>query len=339
MRRILTWLLLWAVVALGAAAGIDALRGGEPKRAERRSATPARAEATTGPASPEAAVAVALREAGISGILEFSDEDCETHAVSLPDLTARPSGVGGACSFADTANATDYAVGCNGGRVSIDDPRQAPYALVRADCEPAWKPDGRPTLLRDGEVVEPHPCPDGGIVPMRCSRELLSGEDLVRELRGAGSNATPRMRTPMPPSRSTSCRPSSGWSRDAGRRFGCIIVRARSRDDRGELLVVFDSRRLVTAPTAAYEDLAALRLSPSRSFVAAQIADPGGIVVVDRDGAPVRPLVRHGSALAWSPDERWIAEATEEGVYVFPADGGTPRVYVLPIVARDLIWR
>ena len=68
VRRILTWLLLGAVVALGAAAGIDALRGGEPKRAERRSATPARAETTTGPASPEAAVAVALREAGISGI-------------------------------------------------------------------------------------------------------------------------------------------------------------------------------------------------------------------------------------------------------------------------------
>lgn len=324
MRRILTWLLLGAVVALGAAAGIDALRGGEPKRAERRSATPARAETTTGPASPEAAVAVALREAGISGILEFSDEDCETHAVSLPDLTARPSGVGGACSFADTANATDYAVGCNGGRVSIDDPRQAPYALVRADCEPAWKPDGRPTLLRDGEVVEPHPCPDGGIVPMRCSRELLSGEDLVRELRGAGWRGFRFAVEELL------------WLSDSR---AAAIVRARSRDDRGELLVVFDSRRLVTAPTAAYEDLAALRLSPSRSFVAAQIADPGGIVVVDRDGAPVRPLVRHGSALAWSPDERWIAEATEEGVYVFPADGGTPRVYVLPIVARDLIWR
>lgn len=324
MRRILTWLLLGAVVALGAAAGIDALRGGEPKRAERRSATPARAETTTGPASPEAAVAVALREAGISGILEFSDEDCETHAVSLPDLTARPSGVGGACSFADTANATDYAVGCNGGRVSIDDPRQAPYALVRADCEPAWKPDGRPTLLRDGEVVEPHPCPDGGIVPMRCSRELLSGEDLVRELRGAGWRGFRFAVEELL------------WLSDSR---AAAIVRARSRDDRGELLVVFDSRRLVTAPTAAYEDLAALRLSPSRSFVAAQIADPGGIVVVDRDGAPVRPLVRHGSGLAWSPDERWIAEATEEGVYVFPADGGTPRVYVLPIVARDLIWR
>ena len=325
MRRILTWLLLGAVVALGAAASIDALRGGEAPRAERRSTTSSRAESTTGPASPEAALAAALREAGIGGVLEFVDEDCDTHAVSLPDLTARPSGVGGACSFAVTANAaTDYAVECSGGRVSIDDPQQAPYAQVRADCAPAWKPDGTPTLLRDGEVVEPHPCPDRGIVPMRSRRALLSGDDLVRELRGAGWKGFRFAVEELL------------WLSDSR---AAAIVRARSRDDRGELLVVFVSRRLVTAPTAAYEDLAALRLSPSGGFVAAQIADPGGVVVVDRDGAPVRPLVRHGSALAWSPDEHWIAEATEDGVYVFPADGGTPRVYVLPIVARDLVWR
>lgn len=324
MRGFATWLLVAAVAAIGVVAGVDALRGGERTRAEPRPAAPSRGESTTAPASAEAAVSAALREAGIGGVLEFIDEDCAAYAVSLPDLAARPSRALGDCTF-DTTNATaGYAVDCSGGQVSIDDPQQAPYAQVRADCPPAWKLDGTPTLLRDGSVVEPHPCPDRGIVPMRCTRALLSGDDLVRELRGAG------------------------W---AGFRFAveellwlsdsraAAIVTARSRDDRGDLLVVFDSRRLVTAPTAAYEDLTALRLSPSGGFVVAQIADPGGVVVVDRDGAPVRPLVRHGSALAWSPDEHWIAEATEDGVYIFPADDRTPEVYVLPIVARDLVWR
>jgi hypothetical protein len=304
---------------------VDALRGGEPSRAEPRSSTSSTTETTTGSVSPEAAVAAALRKAGIGGVLEFTDEDCDAHAVSLPDLTARPSGLGAACTFTVTGNATSgYEVECRGGRVSIDDPQQAPYAQVRADCSPAWKPDGTPTLLRDGEVVEPHPCPDRGIIPMRCSRALLSVDDLTRELHGA---------------RWTGFRFAVEellWLSDSR---AAAIVSARSRDDRGDLLVVFDGRRLVTAPTASYKGLGALRLSPSGNFVAAQIADPGGVVVVDRDGAPVRPLVRHGSALAWSPDERWIAEATEDGVYVFPADGGTPRVYVLPIVARDLVWR
>lgn len=322
MRRTLTWLLVGAVVALGAAAGVDALRGGgEPQSSPEPSTT----EDTPSPASPEERLTTALREAGIEGVLEYADEDCDTHAVSLPDLTARPSGVGGACSFADSPNETGgYGVECSGDRVSIDDPQQAPYAEVRADCSPAWKPDGTPTLLRDGEVVEPHPCPDRGIIPMRCSRALLSSDDLVRELHGAGWSGFRFAVEEL------------AWLSDSR---AAAIVRARSRDDRGELLAVFDGRRLVTAPTAAYEDLGTLRLSPSGAFVVAQIVDPGGVVVVDRDGALVRPLVRHGSALAWSPDERWIAEATEEGVYVFPADGGTPRVYVLPIVARDLIWR
>lgn len=321
MRRIGTWLLVGAVVAIGAAAGIDALRGGEP-RAEPR-ITPSTVESRDGPASSEASLTTALREAGIRGILEFSDEDCDTHAVSLPDLTARPSSVGGACAFAANA-ASGYTVDCSGGHVTIEDPQQAPYAEVRADCSPAWKPDGSPTLLRGGEVVEPHPCPDRGIIPMRCSRTLLSSDDLVRELRGAGW-------TPW-----RFAVEELLWLSDSR---AVAIVKARSRDERGDLLVVFDSRRLVTAPTAAYGDLTALRLSPSGGFVAAQIADPGGVVVVDRDGAPVRPLVRHGSALAWSPDEQWIAEATEDGIYIFPAGGGTPRVYVLPIVARDLVWR
>jgi hypothetical protein len=324
VRRIATWLLVGAVVAIGAAAGVDALRGGEPPRTEPRS-TPSTVESRGAPASPEASLTTALREAGVRGILEFSDEDCDTHAVSLPDLTARPSGVGGACAFAVAANAASgYTVECSGGRVTIDDPQQAPYAEVRADCSPAWKPDGSPTLLRGGEVVEPHPCPDGGIIPMRCSRALLSSDDLVRELRGAGWTGYRFAVEELL------------WLSDSR---AVAIIMARSRDERGDLLVVFDSRRLVTAPTAAYEDLTALRLSPSGGFVAAQIADPGGLVVVDRDGVPVRPLVRHGSALAWSPDEQWIAEATEDGVYIFPAGGGTSRVYVVPIVARDLVWR
>jgi hypothetical protein len=326
VRRIATWVLVAAVVALGAAAGVDALRGGgEPPRAEPPSPAPSTTQDAPGLASPEDRLTAALREAGIDGVLEYADEDCDTHAVSLPDLSARPSGVGGACSFAGSLNERGgYAVECSGGRVKIQDPVQAPYADVHADCSPAWKPDGIPTLLRGGEVVEAYPCPDRGIIPMRCSHTLLSRNDLARELHGAGWTGAGFAVEELV------------WLSDTR---AAAIVTAGSAGDRGDLLAVFDGRRLLTESSASYDGLAALRVSPSRTFVAAQIGDPGGVVVVDRDGALVRPLVRHGSALAWSPDERWIAEATEEGVYIFPADGGTPRVYVLSIVARDLVWR
>ena len=324
-RRIATWLLVGAVVALGAAAGVDGLRGGGEDRDGAPPAAPSTAEGETGAAAPARGIAAELREAGLDGILEYADEDCDTHAVSLPDLTARPSGVGGACSFAvSEPGPTGFAVTCSGGRVAVSDAQQAPYALVRASCAPAWKPDGAPTLLVDGEVVEPHPCPDRGILPMRCGRTLLSRDDLDRELRAAGW---------------TGFRFAVEELQWLSESRAAAIVRARSRDDRVELLAVFERRGLATAPTAGYEDLAALRSSPSRSFAVAQIVDPGGVVVVDRDGAVVRPLVGHGRVLAWSPDERWIAEATDDGIYIFPADGRASRVHVLPIVARDLVWR
>lgn len=159
---------------------------------------------------------------------------------------------------------------------------------------------------------------------MRCTRTLLSRADLEREL---GATGWTGFRFAVE---------QLEWLSDSR---AAAIVRARSRDDRVELITAVENRRLVTVPTAGYEDLTALRPSPSGSFVAAQIADPGGVVVVDRAGAVIRPLVGHGTALAWSPDERWIAEATDDGLYIFPADGRAPRVYVLPIVARDLVWR
>ncbi len=81
MRRIATWLLIGAVAALGLAAAVDALRGdGERVVAERSTTTiPGLAQ------QPELAVRQ-LREAGVRGVLTYSDEDCRLHAVSLPDL-------------------------------------------------------------------------------------------------------------------------------------------------------------------------------------------------------------------------------------------------------------
>lgn len=81
MRRTATWLLLGAVAALGVAAVVDALRGdGERVVAEPSTTTiPGLAD------QPELAVRQ-LREAGVEGVLTYSDEDCRLHAVSLPDL-------------------------------------------------------------------------------------------------------------------------------------------------------------------------------------------------------------------------------------------------------------
>jgi hypothetical protein len=169
------------------------------------------------------------------------------------------------------------------------------------------------------------PCPgeEPGALPLRCSRTLLSRTDLTRELRRArwtGSDFRVE---------------EYHWL--SNRRL--IATVKVGRVGGGELLAVFHDRRLVSSPRFVYDDLAGLRPSPSGAFVAARIASPGGLLVVDRRGRPVRLAMRHGDALAWSPDERWVAQATADGIYVFRTDEPSPEFLHVPIVARDLVWR
>ena len=80
-RRWLTLLLVVGLAALGLAAAVDALRGEEQVResAPRTPTIPGLAD------EPEQAIRQ-LREAGVTGVLTYADDDCRLHAVSLPSL-------------------------------------------------------------------------------------------------------------------------------------------------------------------------------------------------------------------------------------------------------------
>ncbi len=80
MRRIATWLLVGAVAALGVAAAVDAMSGEDIRQVREVGKTvPGLAR------QPELAVRQ-LREAGVTGVLTYADEQCRLHAVSLPEL-------------------------------------------------------------------------------------------------------------------------------------------------------------------------------------------------------------------------------------------------------------
>jgi hypothetical protein len=87
VRRILTWLVVGGVAVIGVAATADALRGGEAVVTAGGEST-----ATDRFRAREAEHAVLqLREAGATGVLTYSDEDCRLHAVGLPDLEPAPA--------------------------------------------------------------------------------------------------------------------------------------------------------------------------------------------------------------------------------------------------------
>ncbi len=339
MRRTATWLLVGAVVALGVAAGVDALRGeAEPEPAAevetRSAATQSRsAERTLVEARAE------LREAGVpAGVLTYADQRCRTHYVTVPDLGPHPGPEGRACQFRPTIG-NEFAFGqsprspyghlgasCRRGWLELRMPNGGLYARARGRCRIAWRWDGAPTFLHNGEVLQFAPCSDDdlGALPIRCTQTVLSRRELARELRRARWTNFDFMVEEV------------YWLDD--RRFAAI-VQARSADGGADILAIFENGRLVSDPSNAYANLDGITPSPSGDLVSARIREGGGIATVDRDGESVRLAMRHGDAVTWSPDQEWIAEATADGIYVFRANDPSPQFIQIPIVALDLVWR
>ena len=331
VRRILTWGVLAALAALVLAAGIDALRGGgEPEPFAATEPEPA----TTGEAEPEERTLVVagdvLRRAGVpAGRLVWSDEDCGVQALVLPDLAERPIHDPVACENGDLSPARPSGVRaeCDGGFVRIwAGPLGDPELVARErGCGAAWKPDRTVTFVQDGGIRRFAPCPgDPRSAPILCSKDVLTRTELVRQLADAFWQVANRPRFK-----------ELRWL-DAGR--FAAIVQGRTPEGWVDYLALFDRGRLVGEPVGPYDELGGLEASPTGSRVAAVDTERGGIVAIDGNGRQIRLALESGHGIAWSPDENWVAEATEGGIYVWRADDESPDLIQIPIVARDLLW-
>ena len=81
-------------------------------------------------------------------------------------------------------------------------------------------------------------------------------------------------------------------------------------------------------------------MSARRGTYVAARAGSDGLELLDSSGLEVEPPGIEGyRAIAWSPDEQWMAVATDGGVFVFrPGVPGPPELE-LALDARDLDWR
>jgi hypothetical protein len=257
--------------------------------------------------------AAALREAGLRGVLTYSDEDCRLHALTLPDLTGHPASSERRCRLTGVVRLRfGRPVGdpqrilvarCRDGRVEVSE--LGGRLLGRAPgCFPAWRPDGTLTAVRTGELVSLFP-----------TRVLLSRDDLARELEGDFEivEATWLSRTTL-----------------------AAVVRATPPSSAPTVLAVFRGRRLVERPVAFGASMSGLRVSPDGHFVAARSSR--GAVVLDRKGrrAPVPAGV---GALSWSPDGAWAAGTRGDEIVFFPSGEPSAAGIPVPLAARDLLWR
>jgi hypothetical protein len=280
MRRIATWLLVAAVVALGVVAAYDALRSEEVVAREPAPAptTTAAIEALTGQAGPAAA---RLRDARVAGVLTYSDDDCRLSAVSFPDL----------------------------------EPVRAPSFEM---CRPLSDSSGLGTV--GGDVV-------WAGLGYGATQVILSGEVLRREIARQVSGPD----VPSGPFRAVQA-VALGTDR--------VLVLAEATADPAVRVVALaeDGRVIFVQPPWVVGEVNFMRPSPLGAYFA--LFGPDGVRLFDRDASPLAlpAAARQPQAVAWSPDERWAALATEDAVYVFPAEAPYDPMVRIPLSVRDLDW-
>lgn len=348
VSRLGTPLAVAAVAALVLVAALDAVRGDGRKEPDGGAA---------GTTSIRADLVGRLAAAGARGTLVFADERCRLRALRLPTLArvAAPVGPPVGCRFelspdglrvaAERAawNGPTYAI-CRRGNVEIRTPPSGLAQLIYRGCAPAWRPAaGRPqgpfeyivTLARGGRVLEARPVCAG---QPPCERLVLARADLrVAALEHPTMPSDERLLARVDVL-------DLEWldTRRAAAVLGLRFSGPARRLGRLALAALFvDGRVAWTRPEDESAPLTVER-SPAARYV---VVAGDEILRVNGSQVGLPPSLRRGlTALAWSPDEAWVALANRNGVVLVPTaelerfdNGGSPPTTItLPFGARDV---
>jgi hypothetical protein len=277
---------------------------------------------------------------GASGTLVYTDRDCRFHALRLPSLDeVRPPSVDTVdCRFELSADgrriaparaawngSREYAI-CNGRNVEVRESLLAIPREVYAGCAPAWRP-GRPpqlTLARDGEVLAVAPACDA---EPPCETVLLSRAAVLEAAR-----QHPNVRDGPGGIDEVELEDVAWLSADRAVLLLRVGIPGVGPQD---LVSVFEGGRVRGSYYFFDDDRDRLEVSRRSRYVAA-----GTAFAVRADGPRLAIPDAFGEvrAVAWSPDERWLALAARGALALVRVGTDTPRVLALPIDATDVAW-
>jgi hypothetical protein len=207
---------------------------------------------------------------------------------------------------------------CRLSAVSLPDLEPAPAPSFEM-CRPLTDSGGLGTV--DGDVVWAGL--GYGTMQVVLSREMLA-QEISRWLSGPGSEATGVFRALQ--------------AVDLGDARAVVLAERAGLPDERVLALVEERRVIHVQPDWVVRGARFLRPSPQGTYFA--LFGPDGVRLFDRDATPLAlpAAARDPQALAWSPDERWAALATEQAVYVFPAEAPYDPMVRVPLAVRDLSW-
>jgi hypothetical protein len=309
-------LIVAALVAIGIAASVDALRGGREEAVPRGLGPPESVtEETTTVQTPTPAEV--LSASGVSGTLYFTlqaDEGCVLHILRLPGLDDAGAVLLDTCEF-DVSPQGDVVTGspCPGRVVEV---RLVDGAAQRLrGCAPAWRPDGELTLVRNGNVV------------------TADGELLVRDLARVG-------RPWFSPRKPVTVR-AMAWV--AHSRLAAVLTGTTRFG--GDLLVFAEGDRAFSGAdlpisTTLYVD------RPRQEVWAAHPGDEfsaPGVSAYTRNGVFVRTAAFRANVNAFATaGDRWFALARPDNICIYERREPPPReefpLTCLPFEVVDLAW-
>jgi hypothetical protein len=301
-------LIVAALIAIGIAAAVDALRG-----SGRASPPETTTRETAASPPPAREPAESLRGAGVTGTLYFTlrtAEGCVLDTLALPDLEEGGASQLDWCGF-DVSPEGHIVTGppCPGRRVDMHSADGSLYSY--RGCAPAWRPEGTLTFVRNGDVV-------------------TSTETLVRKVARFARGALGRG--------SRLSVQELAWLTDVR-----LAVRVASPAVGTDVVIVLERGRPVSEPLFL-EPTAQLHISHATEEILVA-TEGGGVQVFDPGGNFVSASrFQFGSigAAAYSPNGRWVALARQGNLCIYEETDPPPRerfpLTCLPFDVVDLAW-
>jgi hypothetical protein len=328
VRSSFNWIVVAAIGLLAALAVGDALRSSAKPTAAATSALAAARRAR-----PPTLRETLLRER-VAGQMIYSDQDCILHSLVLPtlddDVVRGDNGAGaihmyrfefgaGRLLGARAAISRDggRAALCRNGRASLLDDSGRLTRWPFRGCPVALRPDGAVTQVRDGEIVQ--------------GRHVLYSRAALQE----AARANPSLATALAGSPYDVHVKGLAWLDE--RRLIAGLDIAPAIRPAVFVAALFDGHALTGI------DL--VRLGPLDDWVVSRTglyaATVNGTIIAGDGQATDPPAgLPEGQAVAFSPDERWLAYVNGTSILFV----GTPfsdepgRIIRLPKAAQDLVW-
>jgi len=248
----------------------------------------------------------------LHGVIVAADAACQTQAFRLPSMAPERSPRRADCNGLVWSQDGSLVARCKGDFTSVTTSQGLQFPNVDG-CAPAWREDGALSVVLDGNIV----------IARRHGSPFIffSRPQLTEALQAARVENGAEWRFAQ-----------VSW-------FGLTsFVAVLEGQAREAAVAVFAHGGLESFLPEQGGRIEDLRASPLGNFGFALIHPEREYMMVSRGGDPIAiPRVRGAEAIAWSPDERYVALATDDET-VIGRTGTTSVMTTLPFGAHALAW-